>query len=115
MLPHWHQSKYFASVFTNEPDGEFVKLEEKQIVQQSPLDFSMDEVRKLLQNLKTSKSPGPDGLHPRFVNELADDLCLPLYLIFKSSVNSAKIPKQWKFARVSAIFKKGNRKLACNL
>ena len=107
-------NQYFASVFTNEPDGEFVRLEEKQIVQQSPLDFSIDEVRKLLQNLKTGKSPGPDGLHPRFVNELADDLCLPLYLIFKSSVNSAKIPKQWKFARVSAIFKKGNRKLACN-
>ena len=107
-------NQYFASVFTNEPDGEFVRLEEKQIVQQSPLDFSIDEVRKLLQNLKTGKSPGPDGLHPRFVNELADDLCLPLHLIFKSSVNSAKILKQWKFARVSAIFKKGNRKLACN-
>ena len=107
-------NQYFASVFTNEPDGEFVRLEEKQIVQQSPLDFSIDEVRKLLQNLKTGKSPGPDGLHPRFVNELADDLCLPLYLIFKSSINGAKIPKQWKFARVSAIFKKGNRKLACN-
>ena len=41
-------------------------------------------------------------------------LFLPLYLIFKSSINGAKIPKQWKFARVSAIFKKGNRKLACN-
>ena len=107
-------NQYFASVFTNEPDGEFVRLEEKQIVQQSPLDFSIDEVRKLLQNLKTGKSPGPDGLHPRFVNELADDLCLPLYLIFKSSINGAKIPKQWKFARVSAIFKKGNRELACN-
>ena len=89
-------------------------MEEKQIVQQSPLDFSIDEVRKLLQNLKTGKSPGPDGLHPRFVSELADDLCLPLHLIFKSSVNSAKIPKQWKFARVSAIFKKGIRKLTCN-
>ena len=40
---------------------------------------------------------------------------LLLYLIFKSSINSAKISKQWKFARVSAIyFKEGNRKLAYN-
>ena len=54
------------------------------------------------------------NIHPRFINELADELCLPLYLIFKSSVSCAKIPKQWKFARVSAIYKKGNRKLASN-
>ena len=41
---------------------------------------------------------------------------LTLYLIyvFKSSVSCAKIRKQWKFARVSAIFKKGNHKLASN-
>ena len=68
----------------------------------------------MLQNLKTGKSPGPDRFHPRFINELADELCLPLYLIFKSSVSCAKIPKQWKFARVSAIYRKGNRKLASN-
>ena len=30
------------------------------------------------------------------------------------TVSCAKIPKQWKFARVSAIYKKGNRKLASN-
>ena len=82
---------YFASVFTKEPDGDFISLEEKQILRQIPLEFSIDEVRKLLQNLKTGKSPGPDGFHPRFINELADELCLPLYLIFKSSVSCAKI------------------------
>ena len=105
---------YFASVFTKEPDGDFISLEEKQNLRQIPLEFSIDEVRKLLQKLKTGKSPGPDGFHPRFINELADELCLPLYLIFKSSVSCAKIPKQWKFARVSAIYKKGNRKVASN-
>ena len=80
-------------------------LEDKQTLRQIPLEFSIDEVRKLLQNLKTGKSPGPDGFHPKFINELADELCLPLYLIFKSSISCAKIPKQWKFARVSAIYR----------
>ena len=43
---------YFASVFTKEPDGDFISLEEKQILRQIPLEFSIDEVRKLLQNLR---------------------------------------------------------------
>ena len=68
------------------PDGDFISLEEKQTVQQIPLEFSIDEVRKLLQNLKTGKSPGPSGFHPRFINELVDELCLPLYLIFRSII-----------------------------
>ena len=62
-------NKYFASVFTKEPDGDFISLKDKQTLQQIPLEFSIDEVRKLLQNHKTGKSPGPDGFHPRFIND----------------------------------------------
>ena len=68
----------------------------------------------MLNELKTCKSPGPDGLHPRLLHELANEIYLPLSIIFEASLKSIKIPKQWKIARVSAIHKKGNRKLASN-
>ena len=71
-------------------------------------------VKRLLSDLKVHKSPRPDGLHPRFMQELATELCKPLAMIFEKSIETAKLPKQWKVARVSAIFKNGNKKLASN-
>ena len=101
-------NEYFASVFTKEPNGDFCELEQRDIYSRKL------EVKKLLNELKTCQSPGPDGLHPRLLHELANELYLPLSIIFEASIKSIKIPKQWKIARVSAIHKKGNRKLASN-
>ena len=84
------------------------------IDEQSQIHIRKLEVKKLLNELKTCKSPGPDGLHPRLLHELANQVYLPLSKIFEASLKSNKIPKQWKIARVSAIHKKGNRKLASN-
>ena len=53
-------------------------------------------------------------MHPRLLHELANQVYLPLSKIFEASLKSNKIPEQWKIARVSAIHKKGNRKLASN-
>ena len=64
----------------------------------------------MLSELNVSKSPGPDGIYPRFINELTEQLCLPLSIIFTESMKTSIIPKQWKLARVSAIHKKGSYK-----
>ena len=107
-------NEYFASVFTKEPNGDFCELEQGNIDEQSQIYIRKLEVKKLLNELKTCKSQGPDGLHPRLLHELANEIYLPLSIIFEASMKSIKIPKQWKIARVSAIHKKGNRKLASN-
>ena len=107
-------NEYFASVFTTEPNGEFCELEQRDIDEQLQIHIRKLEVKKLLNELKTCKSPGPDGLHPRLLHELANQVYLPLTKIFEASLKSNKIPEQWKLAKVSAIHKKGNRKLASN-
>ena len=61
-----------------------------------------------------NKSPSPDGYHPCFIKELADFIIEPIGIIFRNSMESGTIPSQWKEARVSAIYKKGNKKLASN-
>jgi hypothetical protein len=73
-----------------------------------------EKVKKLLQNLKTDKSPGLDGLHPRILKELAEVLAKPLAMIFQRSLDSEELPRQWKDAMISPIFKTGDRKLAQN-
>ena len=61
-------SNYFASVFTYEPETL------PKATRPMPVDilFSTKDVEKQLVVLKLDQSPGPDGLHPRIFNELAN-------------------------------------------
>ena len=65
-----------------------------------------------LKKLKIYKSPGPDGLHSRVLNELADTISIPLSTIFKTSRTTGTLPTAWKNANTSAIHKKGNKEQA---
>ena len=65
-------------------------------------------VEKLLLNLDPSKAPGPDGIVPRVLKELAKEIAPSLCLIYKRSFETGIIPKVWKMAYVAPIYKKGN-------
>ena len=60
------------------------------------------------------KSVGPDGVHPGLLKGLSNNLCKPLARLFNNSLAVGELPKEWKQERISAIFKKGNRKNAGN-
>ena len=67
-------------------------------------------VREVLYKLDDNKSMGPDDtLHPRFLKELSGYLSTPLAAIFQKSLDDKELPLDWKQARISAIYKKGNR------
>ena len=108
-------SDYFGSVFTSEPIGEMPKPKENNI--RNPMHyerFTEDEIRKLILALKCDKSPGPDKIHPRLLKELAPKLGTPLCKIFNQSLQTGKVPDEWKIADISAIFKKGDKAKAQN-
>ena len=46
--------------------------------------------------------------------ELIQQITTPLTIIFRNSLRTHRIPEQWRQAAISAIYKKGNTKLACN-
>ena len=58
---------------------------------------------KVLNSLKTSKSPGPDAIHPRILIELATELAPPLRMLFQRTLDDGKIPDDWKEAVVTPI------------
>ena len=66
-------------------------------------------MRDALLSLKTSKSPGPDELHPMVLKELANELAYPFKLLFDKTMNNATLPSAWKQAEVKPIFKKGDK------
>ncbi|CAG2193300.1 Peflin,Programmed cell death protein 6,Sorcin [Mytilus edulis] len=108
-------SEYFASVFTQEPDGEIPVPNSINIANElTELKINKDMIMKHLKKLKIDKSPGPDKLHPRLLRETMESIAEPLSLIFNQSLNEKTVPKEWKNALVSAIFKKGNKSQAKN-
>ena len=71
------------------------------------VNISSKEMEKALRSLNVNKSPGPDGLHPRILKELATELSIPLKFLFDKTLLHGKLPSQWKLAEVRPIFKKG--------
>eukprot|EP00794_Sanderia_malayensis_P014125 gene14125-15603_t len=107
-------SDYFKTVFTDEsskPPPVDEKCYESIL---SSIDITEAMILNKLSDLNISKSPGPDGLHPRVLKELRVSLLKPLQIIFSCSIRNGKLPDEWKEAKISAIFKKGSRKLPCN-
>ncbi|KAF4793362.1 hypothetical protein TURU_112092 [Turdus rufiventris] len=68
-----------------------------------------EAVRKLLRSLDVHKSMGPDGIHPRVMRELADELVNPLSIIYQQSWLTGEVPDDWKLASVTPIHKKGGK------
>ena len=103
---------FFTSVFLKEDtsnlpnisEGEFSKGEFiKDII------VTKEEVEKKLKALISDKAQGPDQIPPRVLKELHKELAEPLTILFRKSIESGIVPSDWKFAEVTAIFKKGNR------
>ena len=103
---------FFTSVFLKEDtsnlpnisEGEFSKGEFiKDII------ITKEEVEKKLKALISDKAQGPDQIPPRVLKELHKELAEPLTILFRKSIESGIVPSDWKFAEVTAIFKKGNR------
>lgn len=106
---------FFNNVFVKEQDGVAPELPPKQIMEEmTNLTVKEEVVLKLLLNLKPEKSPGLDNLHPRYLKNIASSIVEPLTEIFNQTLSTGIIPEDWKKARVSAIFKKGDKSMAGN-
>ena len=62
------------------------------------------KIKRVLSSIKSS-SPGPDSIHPKILKNLADDLSIPLAVIFTNSHNSSSIMNAWKFSNVCPKYK----------
>eukprot|EP00061_Rhincodon_typus_P001784 g15772.t1 len=67
--------------------------------------ITKEKVLEKLNGLKVGKSPGPDGLHPRLLKEIAEEIVEVLEVILESGM----VPEGWKIANVTPLFKKGVR------
>uniref|UniRef100_M3XHM8 Reverse transcriptase domain-containing protein n=1 Tax=Latimeria chalumnae TaxID=7897 RepID=M3XHM8_LATCH len=60
-----------------------------------------------LGKIRVNKSQGPDGMHPRVLKELSNEISGALAVIFQKSLETGVVPKDWRRANVTPIYKKG--------
>ncbi|GAB0183938.1 mitochondrial enolase superfamily member 1 [Grus japonensis] len=101
----------FASVFNSQtscPRGiQPPELEDRDREQNKPPIIQEEAVNDLLRHLDTHKSMGPDGIHPRVVRQLVEELAKPLSIIYQQSWLTGEVPVDWRLANVAPIYKKG--------
>ena len=110
-------NNYFSSVFTEENLTNIPFIAEAENSDGATLTdvvITPAAVKDKLSKLNVNKAQGPDGIPPRVLKELAEELSVPYCKLFNKSIQSGHVPEDWKTAPVTAIFKKGNRNEAGN-
>jgi hypothetical protein len=98
---------FFASVFTAENVDNMPQKVRETNVEISGVEFTRGKLLQKLQNLKADSAPGPDNIHPRILKELRFELADPPSKLFTKSMDTGKVPLDWKVAVVTPIYKKG--------
>ena len=104
-------NQQYTSSFTDEDTSNIPNIPPKPLSTPKLNSFTVTEeqVLKELKDLKPNKSPGIDGLHPRVLREIADEIAKPLTIIFQKSLNATELPQHWLQAIITPIFKKGSK------
>ena len=76
--------------------------------------ITTEKVRRKIHQLKPHSAAGPDGISPKLLQQCEDQLAPVLAMIFRKSVNTSKVPEEWKTAAVVPIYKKGAKSVAGN-
>ncbi|KAJ7410218.1 hypothetical protein BTVI_53957 [Pitangus sulphuratus] len=101
---------FFTSVFNSKTgcpeDSWLLELVDRDKKLNCPLIIEEERVSNLLSHLDPHKSMGSDGIHPRVMRELAEELAKTLSIIYQQSCLSGDVPDDWKLANVAPIHKK---------
>ena len=103
---------YFSSVFTledknNLPVHEPLLADNVECLTNMLITPAMIVTK--IKKLKDNKSPGIDGITPKLLKEIAEEISVPLAIMFNLSLHEGTVPHEWKHANIVPIFKKGSR------
>ena len=104
-------NNYFSSVFTHSIDNEMqhAHINHNNNNFLSDLNIDLNDITRALGKIKINKSCGPDNIHAHTLSALKNELAYPLLILFKKSILESNVPKIWKLANVTPIFKKGDK------
>ena len=106
-------NEYFSSVFTTEDISSlpvlFTKLEGNKLEHLGQLFVTPAMIATKIKKMKHNKSPGVDGIPPKLLKEIVEQISTPLAKAFNLSLEEGIVPLEWKEANITPLFKKGSR------
>ena len=106
-------NEYFSSVFTREDISILPVLETKfkgrEFDYLGQLIVTPTMVAMKIRDMKDNKSPGVDGIPPKLLLEIVEQISIPLATVFNLSLEEGIVPLEWKEANIIPLFKKGSR------
>jgi hypothetical protein len=101
----------FGKTFTRENTSSVPDPEERHEGEElSAVHVTVKEVKEKIKRLRRAAAAGPDGIGPGILLELKDELAPVLAKIFNKSLSTGEVPKDWKDANVTPIFKKARER-----
>ena len=107
-------NEYFYSVFTQDNNAILPDMGNAQYPDMPAIQVDTAGIAKLLGEIDPYKAMGPDGIPPKLLKELANEVAPCMGLMFSSSLKQSVLPNDWKTALVTPVFKKGSRNDPCN-
>ena len=104
-------NRFFSSVFTQEDPNTapIFHIDKSDNFSLSSINITPSIVFDKLVSLKSGKSPGPDGWPAEVFKQCADQLCVPLSILFIKSLVSGILPEDWKIGYITPIYKRVTR------
>ena len=111
-------NEYFSSVFTTEYISQFqfhlLYFYGKKSKHLGQLFVPPEMIAKKIKKMKDNKSPGVDGIPPKLLKEIVEQIIIPLAKCNNLSQEEGIVPSEWKEANITLLFKKGPRTKAEN-
>ena len=106
-------NEYFSSVFTTEDISSlpvpFTKFEGNKSEHLGQLFVTPEMIAQKIKKMKDNKSPGVDGIPPKLLKEIVEQISTPLAIFFNLSLEEGIVPSERKEANIMPLFKKDSR------
>lgn len=83
--------------FKDECDNILLSLN---VNEDSPIVISHEDVVKSLKHVKINKARGPDNICARILKSCAEQIAIPLRVLFQASVDKCTVPSLWKVSEI---------------
>jgi len=101
-------------VFTREDDNDIPVLNPVCEDKLLDTDIQLDVIQKKMISLREDKATGDDNPSTRILKAISDEIAYPVAMIFRRFLGTGCVPRDWRTANVTPIFKKGSRHHAGN-
>ena len=78
------------------------------------INVKVEVIKCKLSSLKEDKATGDDNMSPRILKAISDEIALPVAIIFRKLLDTGEVPRDWRTANVTPLFKKGSKQQVDN-